>query len=31
MGEVDLGFCLFHVLVMFLPCGFLDVLGASNL
>ncbi len=26
MDEIDLGFCLIHVLIVVLPCGFLDVL-----
>ncbi len=27
INEIDLKFCLFHILIMVLPCGFSNVLG----
>jgi hypothetical protein len=31
VDEMNLGFCLIHVFIMFMPCGFLDVLGIYRL
>lgn len=29
--EIDLGFCLIHVLIVFLPCEFLDIIRRYRL
>jgi hypothetical protein len=31
VDEIDLGFCLIHVLIVFLPCEFSDVLKVYRL
>jgi hypothetical protein len=29
--EIDLGFCLMHILYMVLPCGYTDLMGAYRI
>jgi hypothetical protein len=31
INEIDLGFCLIHVLYMVLPCGYIDLVGAYRI
>jgi hypothetical protein len=31
MDEIDLGFCLIHVLYRILPCGYIDLMGVYRI
>jgi hypothetical protein len=31
IDEIDLGFCLIHVLYRALPCGYIDLMGAYRI
>jgi len=31
IDEIDLGFCLIHVIYMVLPCGYIDLMGVYRI